>query len=243
MKRISENENERLEIIKKMNYILHLTKDISFFVESTNNIKIINKFSNIFNEIVKYKCSLKRKAEYILGRNCIQEVFKKMNIKREDYFHSIFYKKKSGEVNWPNEVVGSLSHTNLSVIAIVGKTSIFNGIGIDIENRRRVKKIIWKKLFSKIEIKKLKKLSSTKNQSEHSTLLFSIKESFYKFWFSTKKEKINFKKIKIKFINNNQYKIELILKKEINILDKLKGFFFFTKKQVISFLYEKKSIN
>ena len=81
---------------------------------------------------------------------------------------------------WPEGIVGSISHCDKLVGAIIAKKTDHISLGLDIEEVGRVTPDLWDLVFTENEKVYLCSLTGRKLE-EHSTAIFSIKEAFYKF--------------------------------------------------------------
>lgn len=72
----------------------------------------------------------KREIEYRIGRSLAREI---LGLDPLDTKTSL-YKKSNGSPNWPQNIVGSISHTGSTCIVAVADKKHFSGIGIDIED-------------------------------------------------------------------------------------------------------------
>ena len=80
---------------------------------------------------------------------------------------------------WPDEIVGSISHTKKYAISVVGKSEDYLSVGVDVEE------IIDSNRFGDIASKVVTKIDqdlliSSKNKEMCGTIVFSAKESLYK---------------------------------------------------------------
>ena len=119
--------------------------------------------------IHNFKKKSPREKEYILGRYCAQQALRDMN------FHcNLIQSSPHGFPIWPDGIVGSISHSKGLCLSAVAKSSDFQAIGIDVEQFDRMKE-------SSIErIVHSKEKAQIGEDLIKATLLFSIKEAFYK---------------------------------------------------------------
>jgi len=80
---------------------------------------------------------------------------------------------------WPAGYTGSISHTDGLTGAIIASKTHYRSLGIDLEVIGRVRPDLWHVLFTEEELNWLEGLSATEATLE-STILFSLKEAFYK---------------------------------------------------------------
>lgn len=80
---------------------------------------------------------------------------------------------------WPADIEGSIAHTDGKAMAVVARRSDLGsaGIGIDVEQRGRVRPELYRKLFTDDEIELL---TTAADEGLEATIRFSAKEAFYK---------------------------------------------------------------
>jgi 4'-phosphopantetheinyl transferase EntD len=119
--------------------------------------------------------SPKRMADFSTGRYCALKALEQLGIKDVNI--------PIGEDRapiWPLGIVGSISHCDSLIGAIVAKSSDHISLGLDIEEIGRVTADLWDLVFTENEKNFLSGLSN-EDQRVKSTAIFSIKEAFYKF--------------------------------------------------------------
>ena len=80
---------------------------------------------------------------------------------------------------WPVDIEGSIAHTDGKAMAVVARRSDLGsaGIGIDVEQRGRVRAELYRKLFTDAEIDVI---TAAADEGLEATVRFSAKEAFYK---------------------------------------------------------------
>lgn len=119
----------------------------------------------------------KAKKDFILGRYCAKNALKKMGFNIAEIS---LLKLDDGQTTWPEGVIGSISHAPGLSGALVGWKKNFQSIGLDIEQKNRVKTETWNRIFSEEEQSFLLKNNGA-HATELATEIFSLKEAFYKF--------------------------------------------------------------
>ena len=120
----------------------------------------------------------KRRAEFLAGRYCAHKSLEQISA---DSVRSVNVNSDRSP-DWPDGIVGSITHSGQFAAAVVARSSRYRGIGIDTENvvdaqtAERLKSLI----MSDAEMNQLKRLSHTRSFAEIFTLVFSAKESIYK---------------------------------------------------------------
>ena len=122
-----------------------------------------------------HQFSPKRLTDFSTGRYCALKALEQLGIK--DVIIPIGANR---EPIWPEGIVGSISHCDSLAGAIVAKSSDHISLGLDIEEIGRVTPDLWDLVFTENEKNYLSGLSD-ENKCVQSTVIFSIKEAFYKF--------------------------------------------------------------
>ncbi|MFT5161810.1 MAG: enterobactin synthetase component D [Alteromonadaceae bacterium] len=177
----------------------------------------------------------KRRAEYLAGRSCAKTALAGLEI--SDF--TINAGKNRCPV-WPQGVFGSITHSHNSALAVVTRKPQVMGLGIDIENVISAKtmadvadSILFNDDFAWLD------LPGTNRETLFS-LIFSIKESFFKAAYPSTGYYFDFDAVRVTGLDINQGSFELQLCQELN--PKLtKGMMFsgqccFVGEQVLSFL-------
>jgi enterobactin synthetase component D len=179
---------------------------------------------------------VKRQAEYLAGRILTKKLF--THFKR---YHEQLLIGDARQPLWPKGLVGSISHTEslvLAIVGVVGKTTL---IGCDVESIIEADLIddIKSTILVEDEIKLLETLDFTKQ--EMFTLIFSAKESLYKALYPSVGQFFDFQAAKVTHIDKLQNTITLALTHDLNsFLCKNQEFtlrFEFIYQQVITVLY------
>jgi 4'-phosphopantetheinyl transferase EntD len=132
----------------------------------------------------------KRRATFSTGRHCARQALVRFMDKPPEILRG-----KSGEPMWPEGIVGSISHSAKLAGAVVASKSEITAIGIDIETIGDVKQDMWPLLFLDTEIEMIN--SKHNDTALWATLLFSLKESFYKLQYPITGLWLDFKDITI----------------------------------------------
>lgn len=103
---------------------------------------------------------------------------------------------EDGAPVWPAGVVGSLAHTGNVAVALVGSSSTFTAIGIDVETPCAVPRRLWADIFTASEQVALGELAAER-RDKAATLMFSAKEAFFKFQFPRTRQRLDFADIEV----------------------------------------------
>ncbi len=125
------------------------------------------------------KAVTKRQAEYLAGRYCAKNALQRLGC------DTLFVPTgKHREPLWPENIVGSISHSEGCAIACVTSCADILGLGIDLEKRVAVD--VMDNIQQSIVTEREKPLFSRVHMCAQTlfTLIFSLKESFFKAAFS-----------------------------------------------------------
>lgn len=126
----------------------------------------------------------KRKIEFLIGRQLIQQAFLQLNYPRTPLLIGM-----NNEPLWPDQLTGSITHHKGNVWVIVTKKPLL--IGIDLEATGRLNQNLWHKVLTEQELEWIQQLSIPQ-QIAFATLIFSAKEAYFKMQFPKTKEKLTF---------------------------------------------------
>ena len=118
----------------------------------------------------------KRRREFALGRACARQALKKMG--HPDW---VIGRSENGAPVWPENIAGSITHTEGYAAALLGSRQLWSGIGIDAERIGRVTHNLWPRLFDTKERDYLAALEEAP-QAVAATLMSSAKEACFKAW-------------------------------------------------------------
>lgn len=97
---------------------------------------------------------------------------------------------------WPSGCIGSITHTDTLVAAIVITESAARGIGIDLEERGRVGERLFRRVLTPAERDRLSAAAEDARR-DVATLMFSAKESVYKALNPLLKRYIGFQEVEV----------------------------------------------
>lgn len=120
-------------------------------------------------EICKNYKSQKRIDEFKRGRLAAKQALAKLEI-----FDFPVLKSSAGFPIWPNQIYGSISHSENLAVAIVSKKFSLVGVDIEYKNKARNPKI-FEKICSESELSWV-----NKNPELYGLQVFSAKEAIYK---------------------------------------------------------------
>lgn len=180
----------------------------------------------------------KRKREFRAGRNCAHALFKEHNIQC-----NALLKGNQREPAWPNNWVGSISHTQgLCVVAIASKQH-FQSIGLDVEQATPLSDDIRDLICSPQEqdsLSRLQLVSGNKFAGKSlDKLIFSAKESIHKTYYPINYHTLDFLDAKITLSGHDESFSAEILKPEATpnqVIKHLDGKYCFFEQYVASFI-------
>lgn len=134
--------------------------------------------------------SPKRRQEFLLGRLAARRALEVLG--QSDPKSQPILRGKDGEPLWPNDIVGSISHTTGVGVAVVGLRSEFESLGIDIElTSRKISDRALQKIALPAERVWIQERRSERD--ERALQIFCAKESIYKAYFPISGRHLTFK--------------------------------------------------
>lgn len=119
--------------------------------------------------------SSRRIAEFSTGRYCARRALDRFGC--ED---SPILADQYGAPLWPSGYIGSISHCSDFAVAAVGRSSMLNYFGVDIEDAIDIDTKVIATLSSSDELENVARLSRESSPYFWNTVLFSAKESVFK---------------------------------------------------------------
>jgi 4'-phosphopantetheinyl transferase EntD len=183
-----------------------LINDNFELIINESNLKLFSFFSNekiILQPLeigipINHQFSQKRYSDFSTGRYCAMKALQIIGFK--DVIIPI---GNDREPLWPNQIVGSISHCDILTGAIVAKKSNCISLGIDIEEIGSVTEDLWDVVFTENEKKHLSSYRGDERRVK-STIIFSIKEAFYKFQFPLTKIFLDFLDVEVSLTDFSQ---------------------------------------
>lgn len=111
--------------------------------------------------------------------------------------------------DWPEGLVGSISHCDGACLAVVGKSSLVRGLGIDVEPYRSLPPEIWSTILRQDEIEALDLI--TRDVRGFAGLkIFVAKEAVYKAQYPISKTLFDFQAIRID-LSKDKFEAEFMI--------------------------------
>ena len=133
----------------------------------------------------------KRRSEFSAGRLCAKLALAELGIVNFPLQINVDRRPR-----WPDDIVGSISHTHDYCAALVARTKDADAIGFDVERTERIGEELWDTLFTSRERERLATLSPARRVIE-ATIVFSAKEAFYKCHFARSPTWLDFTDVEI----------------------------------------------
>jgi 4'-phosphopantetheinyl transferase EntD len=125
-----------------------------------------------------------RRAEFITGRACARAALMDLG-----YPDAKLTANKEGIPEWPSGTIGSITHSKGLCGAVAAQSSQFSCLGLDFEQAGRLSSAAAKRVVHPIE----EDFANT--QPDAPTILFSLKEAFFKAQFPRWQKHANFQDI------------------------------------------------
>jgi 4'-phosphopantetheinyl transferase EntD len=133
----------------------------------------------------------KRAEEFAAGRSCARRLMREFGIAS-----CAIGVGDDRQPLWPDEVVGSITHTTGFCAAVLAPIAAMRSLGIDSEITGGVKADLWRGICTPAETAWLGSLPQAE-QSAAATLIFSAKEAFYKCQFPLTQERLGFRDVSV----------------------------------------------
>jgi 4'-phosphopantetheinyl transferase EntD len=137
------------------------------------------------------KAVRKRAEEFAAGRLCARLLLREFGI--HDFAIEVGAHRQP---LWPEDLVGSITHTTDFCAAVAAPKKSLRSVGIDTENTGSVKTELWRSICTPAEMVWLGSLPESE-QLAAATLIFSAKEAFYKCQFTLTHERLGFHDVSV----------------------------------------------
>ena len=136
---------------------------------------VFKSYSDLFpaERIFVERALAKRRSDFATGRFCARQALNQLN-----NIQPAIMQGEGKEPIWPKGIVGSISHSKNMAGAVVASQNDVAAIGMDIETIGGITHEMWDLIFDKTEQHLIR--NKKEDQALWATLLFSLKESFYK---------------------------------------------------------------
>lgn len=144
-----------------------------------------------------------RRLEFTAGR-----YFSRSALRRLGVAETAISVRPDRTPDWPEGIVGSISHAQGFCAAVVAQRSELLAVGLDIESVSAVNPALWPQLFSAREQAWLKRQHQYP-QMLAASLLFSAKECFYKCQYTLTRQWLDFSDVELKVDPQRQFNASL----------------------------------
>ena len=100
---------------------------------------------------------------------------------------------------WPEGIVGSITHSGTFCGAVLARSSLLLGLGVDVEERTAVRKDLWRAIATADELAWLRQLPADRAQTM-AAVIFSAKESFFKCQFPLTRQWLGFAHVSVQVL-------------------------------------------
>ncbi len=145
----------------------------------------------------------RRRQEFAGGRLCARRALAELDI-----FDFPLLVAENRFPIWPEEVVGSISHTRGYCGAVAARRSDYDGLGIDVELRGRLNRKLESRICTEEERSWLASLPESE-RGDMATVLFSAKEAFYKCQYCVTRQWLGFHDASLK-IGADSFEVQLL---------------------------------
>jgi len=135
-----------------------------------------HQFSSLDKALLEPRCAEKRRRQFLSGRALVREAIGELAFPKDSPLPRAPY----GGVEWPPGVVGSIAHSGDCAVALIGRSSQYRSVGVDIEGVARIRRPqIAERICTVPEQELLVKLAP-EERSRILIAIFSAKESLFK---------------------------------------------------------------
>jgi len=142
-------------------------------------------------------CAPVRRREFISGRLAAMDCLHALGL---DCAHAGgIGVGENREPLWPEGYCGSITHSREWALAVAGTTSKWGSMGIDLERPDRLSRKSWRLVLRDPEKEWIHTRVSPERAEWWATLVFSIKESFYKWQYPWSRKWLGFHDVEVHF--------------------------------------------
>jgi enterobactin synthetase component D len=138
----------------------------------------------------------KRRSEFTAGRTAARAALVAVGGP-----HCSLGAGERGEPLWPAGFVGSITHSDSLCFAACARAGQLRGIGIDVERTGRMRRELWRMVFSNAE---QEALAAMPDADIAATVAFSAKESFHKAHFAACGAIMEFKSMRVELTTKGE---------------------------------------
>lgn len=132
-----------------------------------------------------------RRASFITGRMLAREAMMQVDLIPGPILRGV-----SGVPLWPVGCIGSISHSREWVVSVAARDQVYRGVGVDIEQRGRVREALFRRVLTERERDEICDCSKS-DRVERATWIFSAKEAVYKAVYPSLRRYIGFDAVQV----------------------------------------------
>ena len=134
-----------------------------------------------------------RRDEFARGRDCARHALKRLGVSASPILFDT-----AGAPSWPHGTVGSISHKRGCCLAVVGFSTQFLSMGVDLEQDcSRGEDAVVDRICSPMERDQISSLRTM--CTSPGTLILSAKEAYYKFQFPLTSNSLDWRDVEVVF--------------------------------------------
>lgn len=143
------------------------------------------------------KAIQKRQREFAGGRSCARAALRALG-----YPDMALPSREDRRPQWPEGVVGSITHTTGLCAAVAAPAARLAGVGVDAELRGRVREHLYPQICTPGEAEWLKGLTED-DRADMAALVFSAKEAFYKAQYTLTEQFLGFDDARLELLDRH----------------------------------------
>jgi 4'-phosphopantetheinyl transferase EntD len=134
----------------------------------------------------------KRRREFATGRHCARQALDQLGVPPAPLLPG-----EGGAPQWPDGVVGSLTHCDGYRAVVVARSGAVYALGIDAEPHEQLPDTVLRMIARPEEVIMLAKRTATDSTVCWGRLLFCAKEAVYKAWFPLARRRLTFREVSV----------------------------------------------
>lgn len=142
------------------------------------------------------ECAEKRIADFTAGRACAHRVLETFGVTGFSVLSG-----KHREPIWPDNIVGSITHTQDYAAAVAARAGNVRSLGLDCEVVESVDAELWSRICTATELARLAAMPPGQAVRE-AALIFAAKEAFYKCQYPLAREWVGFEDVVIELADD-----------------------------------------
>jgi 4'-phosphopantetheinyl transferase EntD len=161
----------------------------------------------------------KRRREFATVRHCARQAFAELGIPPAPLLPG-----ERGAPQWPDGVIGSMTHCAGYRAAVVARTSVIHTVGIDAEPHEPLPEGVLSVISRDEEKVRLAKLAAVDPSVHWDRMLFCAKETVYKAWYPLTHKWLGFEEASIRLDLSGTFSAKLMVPGPVVAGEQLDGF-------------------